>query len=54
MPKGQANILSAFMPNAIDGYRIDHDIRFLSLYSLGSTIILNIIGVYFFKKKNIK
>ena len=57
IPFGQASQIQSTMSNLSyenDRYMTDTDIKLAGLYSLGLIIVINGIGIYFFKRKDLK
>ena len=57
IPSGQASQIQSTMSNLSyenDRYMTDTDIKLAGLYSLGLIIVINGIGIYFFKRKDLK
>ncbi len=54
MPMSQANKITGDISNQILLNEEATDTTILLLYSLGTTIIINVIGIYFFSKKELK
>lgn len=54
IPTGQANLLERKVSNNIMFNEEITDIPILLIYSLGTTVVINIIGIYCFNKKELK